>query len=206
VIDIPGPAPLVSPTTLLWADAYTMQLEATAEAIACPEIRKHAQAALRQAESDLAVETDEAKAENLHAAVANQQQVLKEIGSFDVDAYREIMARWRSARGQILRAGWDLTQDIDFIDNPKRGVVIVSQGKGAKQFFSAGEAQIVLAFLQFVNANQDKFDPLSHVKRILARQGITADNFEIHRDRLCIDNPWAPSPTPPTSIIQGKFT
>lgn len=198
--------PLLSPTppitTLLWVDAYTMQLEGTAEAIASPHVRRSAAEALAQAKAALAIEVDADKQEQLRAVIGNQEQVLMEIGTFNVEAYRDLMARWRSVREQILRQGWDLTQDVDFAVNDKTGFVDVSQGRGLKQPFMHAEAQVALSFIQFVNANQDKFDPLTYTKKILLRQGINADNFDEHADRLAITNPWRP---PAPKIIQGNF-
>lgn len=203
------PTPLLPPevpiTTRLWVDAYTMHLEGTAEAIASPQVRKSAVDALRQAKAALAVEVNEEKADQLRAVIGNQEQVLMEIGTFNLEAYRDLMARWRSVREQILRLGWDLTQDLDFTPNQKTGFVDISQGRGLRQPFMPGEAQIALAFIQFVNANQDKFDPLSYTKKVLTRQGITAENFDEHSDRLAITNPWAPLKPASPKIIQGNF-
>lgn len=196
--------PEVPPTTRLWVDAYTMQLEGIAEAIASPRVRAAAADALRQAESALKVEANEEKADQLRSVIANQKQVLMEIGSFNVEAYRDLMAHWRSVRDQILRQGWDLTLDLDFERDDATGFVNVKQGRGRPQPFMAAEAQVALAFINFVNANQEKFDPLSYTKKILERQGINAANFADHADRLCITNPWQPAAAK-TKIIQGNF-
>jgi hypothetical protein len=199
------PPPEPPPTTRLWVDAYTMQLEGIAEAIASPKVRGAAADALRQAQAALAVEVNEEKAEQLRSVIANQQQVLMEIGTFNVEAYRDLMARWRSVREQILRQGWDLTQDLDFERDDATGFVNICQGRGKPQPFMAAEAQVALAFINFVNTNQEKFDPLSYTKKILLAQGINADNFDDHADRLCITNPWAPSKPAKPKIIQGNF-
>lgn len=207
--------PMTPPTTRLWVDAYTMQLEAMAEAIASPKVRKSAEDALKRIQADLAIETDPNKAADLRAALQNQQKILLDIGTFDLEGYRSTMAAWRRARDQILSAGWDLTQEIHFevsyasATRERSSVQIINifpEG-GKKQPFMAGEGQAVLCFIQFVAANQERFDPLSYTKQMLTRQGITADNFDDHRDRLCVDNPWAPSPTPAArpKIIQGNF-
>jgi hypothetical protein len=199
--------PMAPPTTRLWVDAYTMQLEAMAEAIASPKVRKSAEDALKRIQADLAIETDPNKAADLRAALQNQQKILLDIGTFDLDGYRSTMAAWRRVRDQIISAGWDLTLEIHFEPDNAAGIVYAYPEGGKKQPFMAGEAQAALCFIQFVAANQERFDPLSYTKQMLTRQGITADNFDDHRDRLCVDNPWAPSPTPAArpKIIQGNF-
>jgi hypothetical protein len=201
----PPTPPPTPPTTRLWVDAYTMQLEGVAEAIASPKVRKAAADALRQAEAALAVEVDADKVAQLRSVIANQKQVLLEIGTFNVEAYRDLMAHWRSVRDQILRQGWDLTLDLDFERDDATGFVNVKQGRGRPQPFMAAEAQVALAFINFVNANQEKFDPLSYTKEILKRHGINAANFADHADRLCITNPWQPAAAK-TKIITGNFT
>jgi hypothetical protein len=33
-------------------------------------------------------------------------------------------------------------------------------------------------------------DPVEYTKQMLADQGITAENFHLHADKLAIQNPW----------------
>jgi hypothetical protein len=197
--------PVVPPTTRLWVDAYTMQLEAIAEIMANPQTRKSVEDAVKKAEADLAANTDPTKDEQLMSLVANQKQILFEMGTFNLEAYRDLMSRWRSVRDQILMAGWDLNVDLDFDPVEALGIVNVSQGGGKPKPFMAAEAQVMLAFIQFVSNKQDSISPQEHAKQMLLKQGINADNFHEHQDRLGISNPWGDSTPKPKNIIQGNF-
>lgn len=198
--------PPPNPTTRLWVDAYSMQLEAVAEIMADVKTRRNVEQAIKKAEADLNANTDPAQEQQLRAVVANQKQILLEMGLFNIEAYRELMTRWRFVRDQVLASGWDLSQELHFDVDEALGVAQVSQGTLKPRPFMAGEVQVILAFLTFVTNNQNRLDPLEYTKQILQKQGITAENFAEHAEHLCIRNPWAPDAPPPSkNIIQGSF-
>lgn len=57
--------------------------------------------------------------------------------------------------------------------------------------FRGREALIALGFITFWIQQCNKVDPVEETKKMLLKQGINADNFAAHADRLLIKNPWA---------------
>lgn len=57
--------------------------------------------------------------------------------------------------------------------------------------FRGRDALLALGFISFWIQQCNKVDPIEETKKMLNRQGITAENFAEHADRLMIKNPWA---------------
>ncbi len=57
--------------------------------------------------------------------------------------------------------------------------------------FKGREALLALGFITFWIQQCNKIDPVEQTKTMLSKQGITAENFHLHADRLLIKNPWA---------------
>lgn len=46
-------------------------------------------------------------------------------------------------------------------------------------------------FMWWINQTNGRVDPREETKKILLQQGINAENFHLHADKLLIKNPWA---------------
>jgi hypothetical protein len=197
-----------------WVDAYTVHMEARAEAMADPSIKQRITAAVQELKKDRANATSDKEREEFDAAIVNQQHVLDQLGQFDIEAYRDISARWKQIRGDLLSSGWDMRQNVDFF-RMSNGNLHVSQKTAlqkkhiqirAKLVGEAGltekdlgpgiiwhpaTAAVAITFFKFVHDSQTSVtDPREYTRRTLEQQGITAENFDQHADKLAIQNPW----------------
>lgn len=208
---------------LRWVDAYTVYLDSVAAAMSDTALRLQVEDALKKARADraLALEGTEAYT-TADGLVKNQETILTQMQGFDIEAYRSSVALWRSVRQTVLNSGIVLLQPVSVftpgwttkltaakltvlmtgspgMERVKKltdaGTVVVVQAPNTLVPFRHDEAGVVMGFFSFVDRNRETFDPLAYTKQQLEKQGITAFNFEQHRDRLAIDNPWAPGST-----------
>lgn len=175
----------------MWVDAYTVTLEANAEANSDPRVKQRIEGALREIKANLAAATNDEERKALGEAVHNQQAILDQLGHFDLEAFNDIRARWRQISSDLLRSGWDLRDKIDFRRKPD-GDLHAKQGKTDIGItWSPATAAVAVTFFAFVNRSQNSIpDPRAYARQLLERQGITAENFDQHADRLAIQNPW----------------
>lgn len=177
---------------IAWADAFTLQQEAAAEAKANPQLRAAVQDALKQAESALKeATTDEARKE-ARRAVDNQKQVLQAL-TFDGEAFRAGMLSWKVVRADLAHIDWDMTKEIQGESLPGDKVKFWQAGSLVHAEWTGAEARVAMLFFSFVRQHQAA-DPMEYTRRMLAEQGITKDNFHLHADKLAISNPWAEQP------------
>jgi hypothetical protein len=179
-----------------WCDAFTVQIEAQGQAYQDPELRRTVTEAVAaaQAAADALADGWSGKKEALEN-LANQKRVLEFLDRFDWEAYKEHRSTWRRVRLEFLLTMFDLRREIAF-NTPADGITRISQrGCGAPLRVTGNEAKVALAFLQWVDANQQNFDPLNYTKQILARSGIKSSaDFEANKAKMTITNPWATGP------------
>ncbi len=197
-----------------WVDAYTVHMESRAEAMADPSIKQRITAAVQELKKDRANATSDKEREEFDRAIVNQQNVLDQLGQFDLEAYKDISTRWKSIRSDLLSSGWDMRQQIDFF-RMSNGDLHVSQksalqkkhmrirekvsgGAGLTEadlgpgiVWHPATAAVAITFFKFVfDSQQSVPDPLEYTRRMLEQQGITEENFDQHADKLAIQNPW----------------
>lgn len=184
-----------------WIDFYTVTLEANSQALSDPKRRASLEDALKRAKAaqkmlpaamTIADEIAQKEAAN---HVANQQAVLDAMGKFDIEAYRNISAQWRRIADDLRATGWDMQEDVDFDRMPNGDLKATQKGTdGIQAHWTQSEAQIVLAFFNFVDQQQVTVpDPIEYTKKCLLAQGINAENFHLYADKTAIKNPWAPA-------------
>lgn len=180
-----------------WCDAFTVQIEAQGQAYQDPKLRQTVVDAVAAAQSaaDALADGWSGKKEALEN-LANQKRVLEFIDRFDWDAYKDYRSAWKRVRGELLLTSFDLRQPITF-DTGNDGITRLSQrGGGAPLRLTGKEATVAVEFLQWVDQNQQQFDPLHYTKMILERSGIrSSSDFEANKDKMTITNPWATTPT-----------
>ena len=70
--------------------------------------------------------------------------------------------------------------------------------------FKGRDATTALGFFtHYINQAEKGINPAEDTKKVLLAQGINADNFHEHADRLMIKNPWAPDSPGPSSILRN---
>lgn len=216
-----------------WIDAYTIYLDSVAAAMSNTALRTQVEDALKKARADRALAPEGSAAYTAaDGLVKNQETILAQMQGFDIEAYRASVALWRSVRQTVANAGLALTRPVSVftpgwteklapaqlarimanspgMERVKKltdaGTVVVVQAPNTLVPFRHDEAGVVMGFFSFVERHREKFDPLAYTKQTLQKQGITEANFEQHRDRLAIDNPWAPLGDAPAKprIITG---
>lgn len=179
-----------------WCDAFTLHLDAVAEARNDPRMRASMADALKRTASEAKRTASE---QDVHA-LRNQQAIARQatIGS-SPEEHREVKAIWKRVKAEMLGTGWDISEEIHIARDPAdpRGCCVwqgpeESPPKGCLKLpLSLGG--MVRRFLLFIAENSQKLDPVAHTKQVLEAQGITEKNFHQHADRLAITNPWAPA-------------
>lgn len=121
---------------------------------------------------------------------------------FDLEVYRDWEHAWKEVRAQFKLFGLEDFDDAEIegvnID-PKTLTLSVAAGKVC--FYRPGDkipmtlkgvpARIAVNFLNFFTAGmRADQDPRAFVRQALSSQGVTAENFHQHADKLMITNPW----------------
>lgn len=180
----------------VWCDAYTLHIEAMAEA----HNDRNMRGALSEATKRTAAEAKQTRSQQDVMAAANQKAIESQVKRWSPEEHRELMAIWKLVRTEFMATNWDLAQDISYsLDPVNRKKLLVWQGGALPPTapppkdslaFSLSYGAIAVRFLKFVAEHSQQFDPLAYTKQMLERQGINAANFDQHQDRLAILNPW----------------
>lgn len=176
--------------TLAWADAFTVQQEAVAEAKNSPQLRASIADAITKAEGALRDAATDQEREDARGALANQRRIQQQM-TFDPEAFREGMQRWRFIRADLTHLDWDLTKPIEVEALPGGKFKLWQAGSDLHAEWGEAHFAVASMFFKFVSDTQAAApDPVEYTKRMLSEQGITADNFHEHADKLAISNPW----------------
>jgi hypothetical protein len=180
----------------VWCDAYTLHLEALAEA----HNDRNMRGALAEATKRTASEAKQSRSQQDAMAAVNQRAIEAQVKRWSPEEHRELMAIWKSVRAEFMATNWDLAQDISYSRDAVNGrQLLVWQGGAASPTapppkdalkFGLSYGAVAVRFLKFVAEHSQQFDPLAYTKQMLERQGINAGNFDQHQDRLAIINPW----------------
>lgn len=171
----------------VWLDAFTAMLESTAEARNNFQLQKEVKESVRE----LSAEAKRLGTVEMRTLANNQKAIARQM-AFDPEQHALLMARWKLCKYQLLKAGWDMSQEIFFQPLPS-GKMKVWQGEEKSHvLFSEEDGKATVAFLHFVRDNSEKFDPIEYTKQMLLKQGINAKNFHEYQDKLAITNPWKP--------------
>lgn len=174
-----------------WVDAYTATLEACADASQHHEIRGAMTDALKEAQSQARVTGSE---QDIQIAQA-QQRINKTVMNVNHEQLRELINVWLTAAKQIKPTCWDLAADVTYALEPNKEQVRFWQGESPTKDFilmPLAPANLAIRFLKFVASNSPSFSPIEYTKQMLIKQGITKENFHLHKDKMAITNPWDP--------------
>ncbi len=180
----------------MWCDAYSTHIDALAEAFNSGQIRE----TLVDASKRTASAARQSNAVQDILAAENQRSIENQAKRWSPEDHRVLKAIWSSVRREFLATAWDLGQDIQYCRDAKlpqqmlfwqgeKQAVHVPPPKDALKFTLA-QAGLAIKFLRFVEEHSSKFDPAAYTKQMLLKQGINEHNFDQHRDRLAIVNPW----------------
>jgi hypothetical protein len=176
-------------TTAQWIDAYTAHLEGVAEATSSTALRKEMVKALDTATNNARADSSE---ENV-TILQQQQDAMNRsrVGLFNREAFALVMQLWKQVAQAIKSAGFILSEDID-VEMLPSGEYAFSQFKNRVRCPNE-MGQVFLAFVKFCAARSEESreSPNDYVKRVLAGQGITKDNWHIYADKTAIADPWA---------------
>lgn len=177
-------------SAVAWADAFTIQQEAMAEAKNNPQLRASVADAITHAESALRdATTDEARAE-ARDLLANQRRIQQQL-AFDPEAFRNAMQLWKSVRADLLHLDWDLAKAVEVEALPGGRFKLWQQGSDLHVEWDQAHFNVAAMFFKFVSDTQGAApNPIEYTKRMLAEQGITEANFHEHADKFAIQNPW----------------
>lgn len=174
-------------TMATWTDAFTMMLEAAAEARNNREII----GAVNEAAKEAKFAARDLPTENNKALDANQRSIAKQM-EFDLHRHKQVMARWNACKRKLIATGWDLSADIGFEQQPDGRFKVWQADERGGEIFAQEDGHALMAFLKFVHDTSTKVDPVEYTKQMLAAQGITEQNFDQYKDQLAITNPWKP--------------
>lgn len=178
---------------LAWCDAYTMFLDAIAEARNSRAMQAGLKDSLKHAKAEAKRTGDE---QDIMAA-ANQEAINRHLVGSSPEQHRELLSIWKQVRTELMGTGWDLSEEIHICRDPSSPAkCCLWQGESPTPPKDALRIPNALGgvarrFLLFVAEYSAKFDPLAYTRQVLERQGITKDNFHLHADKLAITNPWA---------------
>ncbi len=181
----------------VWCDAYTVHLEAMAEA----HNNQQMLGALTDATKRTAAEAKQTGSDQDIMAAQNQRAIEAQVRRWSPEEHRELMSMWKSVRAEFMATNWDLAEPVQYaLDAVNRRQLLVWQGpelpvhvpppKDALKL-SLSYGALAVKFLKFTAENSAKFDPRVYTKQMLERQGINEHNFALHQEKLAIVNPWA---------------
>lgn len=127
----------------------------------------------------------------------------------------EQQASWARVKRDIRAFGLELGENLEMAPEilnpeakPTHGQALARYNKALAQWekdpwvdvahrfeltpvrFKGRDALTALGFFTFWITQCNKVDPVEETKKVLAQQGINAENFHLHADRLMIRNPW----------------
>lgn len=177
-------------TTSQWIEAYTAHLEMVAEAAASPLLKRELTKAAEHARADARADGTE---DNIRI-MQQQEHVLATsgVGRINMEALNLVRQLWREVAGAVKTAGFCLSLDIQCEQKPSGEWSFEQAGSRLRMPDQMG--QVFLAFVKFVSTRSEESQesPNEYVKRILAQQGVTKENWHQHVGRFTgLRDPWA---------------
>ena len=188
--------PNASTTTLTqWLHAYTCSLECAGDAADNTEIKRSVADNVAMLKSRVKEEADPQAQRLLESQLMIQRQMF----AYRPEMYRLYMELWRRVSVDIRAYEWDLTQPVHYHESFKGGPLLFWQGDpeeldaAKKVSIDREHAVMAIKFLKFVATLSETSNPIEYTKQMLMKQGVNAENFHLHADKIAFPNPWLAS-------------